>query len=191
MAITARDIRPRRIAARASEEEVARSTAGSQAAELVTTTLLVLSWVLSCFAFVDVGFNGHDARVPLFNFITSGDLKVDWALRIDPLTAVMLVVVTTISALVHLYSIGYMADDPAPAALLLLSVVLHLRHADAGDGRQSGAAVLRLGRRGARELSADRLLVPQARGQCRGDQGLHRQPHRRLRLRARNLRASS
>ena len=95
-----------------SEEEVARSTAGSQAAELVTTTLLVLSWVLSCFAFVDVGFNGHDARVPLFNFITSGDLKVDWALRIDPLTAVMLVVVTTISALVHLYSIGYMADDP-------------------------------------------------------------------------------
>ena len=95
-----------------SEEEVARSTAGSQAAELVTTTLLVLSWVLSCVAFVDVGFNGHDARVPLFNFITSGDLKVDWALRIDPLTAVMLVVVTTISALVHLYSIGYMADDP-------------------------------------------------------------------------------
>ena len=55
---------------------------------------------------------GHDARVPLFNFITSGDLKVDWALRIDPLTAVMLVVVTTVSALVHLYSIGYMADDP-------------------------------------------------------------------------------
>ena len=103
-------MRPRR--ALDSEEEVARSTAGSQAAELVTTTLLVLSWVLSCVAFVDVGFNGHDARVPLFNFITSGDLKVDWALRIDPLTAVMLVVVTTISALVHLYSIGYMADDP-------------------------------------------------------------------------------
>ena len=55
---------------------------------------------------------GHDARVPLFNLITSGDLKVDWALRIDTLTAVMLVVVTTVSALVHLYSIGYMADDP-------------------------------------------------------------------------------
>ena len=49
---------------------------------------------------------------PMFNFITSGDLKVDWALRIDTLTAVMLVVVTTVSALVHLYSIGYMADDP-------------------------------------------------------------------------------
>ena len=81
-------------------------------AELITTTLLGISWLLSCIAFVEVGLKGHDARVTLFNFITSGDLKVDWALRIDPLTAVMLIVVTTVSALVHLYSIGYMADDP-------------------------------------------------------------------------------
>src|SRR5579863_1127630 len=90
----------------------AELAAGSQAAELITTTLLGISWVLSCIAFVNVGLNGHDARVTIFNFITSGDLKVDWALRVDPLTAVMLVVVTTVSSLVHLYSIGYMADDP-------------------------------------------------------------------------------
>ena len=48
----------------------------------------------------------------LFTWIVSGDLQVDWALRIDTLTAVMLVVVTTISAFVHLYSIGYMDEDP-------------------------------------------------------------------------------
>ena len=90
----------------------AEPTAGSQAAELITTTLLAISWVLSCYAFYDVGFAGHDAHVTIFNFITSGDLKVDWALRVDPLTVVMLVVVTTVSGLVHLYSIGYMADDP-------------------------------------------------------------------------------
>jgi NADH-quinone oxidoreductase subunit L len=94
------------------KDEIAQPTAGSQPAELITTTLLAISWVLSCFAFVDVGLQGHDAHVSLFNFITSGDLKVDWALRIDPLTVVMLVVVTTVSGLVHLYSIGYMADDP-------------------------------------------------------------------------------
>ncbi len=93
-------------------DELAEPTAGSQAAQLITTTLLAISWVLSCFAFVDVGLRGHDVRVTIFNFITSGDLKVDWALRIDPLTVVMLVVVTTVSGLVHLYSIGYMADDP-------------------------------------------------------------------------------
>src|SRR5437868_809695 len=50
--------------------------------------------------------------LPLTAWIVSGDLKVDWALRIDTLTAVMLVVVTTVSAFVHLYSIAYMAEDP-------------------------------------------------------------------------------
>jgi len=94
------------------EHDSIEPAAGSQAAELITTTFLAISWVLSCFAFVDVGLNGHDARVPIFNFITAGDLKVDWMLRVDPLTAVMLVVVTTVSGLVHLYSIGYMAEDP-------------------------------------------------------------------------------
>ncbi len=94
------------------EPEVAPPAAGSQAAELITTTLLVISCLLSWYAFYDVGFAGHDTCVSLFTFITFGDLKSDWALRIDSLTAVMLVVVTTISSLVHLYSIGYMADDP-------------------------------------------------------------------------------
>jgi NADH-quinone oxidoreductase subunit L len=94
------------------DDESAEPDAGSRTAELITTTFLGISWLLSCIAFFEVGLKGHDARVTLFNFITSGDLKVDWALRIDPLTAVMLIVVTTVSALVHLYSIGYMADDP-------------------------------------------------------------------------------
>src|SRR5690606_7785834 len=62
--------------------------------------------------FVRVGFGHVDERVALFTWMQSGDLKVDWALRIDALTAVMLVVVTTVSALVHLYSIGYMHEDP-------------------------------------------------------------------------------
>ncbi len=169
-------------------DETTEPAGGSQAAELITTTLLAISWVLSCYAFYDVGFAGHDAHVTIFNFITSGDLKVDWALRIDPLTAVMLVVVTTVSGLVHLYSIGYMADDPYQPRFFSYLVVLHLRHADAGDGRQSRAIVLRLGGRRARELSADRLLVPQAGGQRRRDQGLPRQPRRRFRFLARNFR---
>jgi NADH-quinone oxidoreductase subunit L len=85
---------------------------GSRPAELVTTVLLFASMLLSWVAFVDVGFAHHDARVTLFPWIISGDLKIDWALRVDTLTAVMLVVVGTISALVHLYSIGYMEEDP-------------------------------------------------------------------------------
>ena len=87
------------------------SAAGSGIAELFTSTLLVIACVLSWYAFYDVGFLDHDTRVPIFTFISFGDLKSEWALRIDSLTAVMLVVVTTISSLVHIYSIGYMAED--------------------------------------------------------------------------------
>src|SRR5215471_3495681 len=90
------------------------AAAGSRAAELITTGLLFVSAALSWFTFVDVGFLHHDARIALFPWITSGDLQVSWALRVDTLTAVMLVVVTTVSSLVHLYSIGYMDEDPYP-----------------------------------------------------------------------------
>jgi NADH-quinone oxidoreductase subunit L len=88
------------------------AAAGSRSAEVVTTVFLFASMLLSWLAFVDVGFGHHDSHVALFPWFISGDVKVDWALRIDALTAVMLVVVTTISAFVHLYSIGYMEDDP-------------------------------------------------------------------------------
>src|SRR2546421_3487940 len=85
---------------------------GPRPSELVTTTLLFASMVLSWVAFAWVGFGHQDAHVVLGTFIGSGDLHAEWALRADPLTAVMFVVVTTISAIVHLYSIGYMAEDP-------------------------------------------------------------------------------
>jgi NADH-quinone oxidoreductase subunit L len=86
--------------------------AGSRAAELITTGLLLVAALLSWFMLIDVGFEHHDARVALFPWINSGDLQVGWALRVDTLTAVMLVVVNTVSSLVHLYSIGYMDEDP-------------------------------------------------------------------------------
>jgi NADH-quinone oxidoreductase subunit L len=85
---------------------------GARPAELITTLLLFMSAILSWIAFVRVGFGHMDERIVLFTWMQSGDLKVDWALRIDALTAVMLVVVTTVSSLVHLYSIGYMHEDP-------------------------------------------------------------------------------
>src|SRR5437588_1528422 len=85
---------------------------GSRAAELITTGLLMISAALSWVTLVDVGFMHHEARIALFPWIKSGDLQVACALRVDTLTAVMLVVVNTISSLVHLYSIGYMDQDP-------------------------------------------------------------------------------
>jgi len=86
--------------------------AGSRATELITTGLLLLAAALSWWTLCEVWFGHHDVRVELFPWITSGDLQVSWSLRVDTLTAVMLVVVNTVSSLVHLYSIGYMDEDP-------------------------------------------------------------------------------
>ena len=88
------------------------AAAGSRAAELITTTLLLVSMALSWIMLVNVGFQHQDTRVVLAPWIDSGNLNVNWTLRVDTLTAVMLVVVNTVSALVHMYSIGYMAEDP-------------------------------------------------------------------------------
>jgi NADH-quinone oxidoreductase subunit L len=85
---------------------------GARASELVTTGLLIVSAVLSWIAFIDVGYGSGATRVQVAQWMVSGDLVVDWAFRIDTLTAVMLVVVNSVSALVHLYSIGYMHEDP-------------------------------------------------------------------------------
>jgi len=85
---------------------------GARASELVTTGALFVSAALSIAAFYDVALLGHSHLIQVLPWIHSGDLRVDWSIRVDALTAVMLVVVTGVSSLVHLYSIGYMAEDP-------------------------------------------------------------------------------
>lgn len=85
---------------------------GARGSEIVTTSLLVVSAVLSWIAFFNVGFGSGTTRVQVATWMSSGGLQVDWAFRVDTLTVVMLVVVNTVSSLVHLYSIGYMHEDP-------------------------------------------------------------------------------
>src|SRR5579872_1113895 len=85
---------------------------GARPSEIVSTGLLFVSLALSVMAFYDVTMLGHSHIVQIMPWIYSGDLRVDWTIRVDALTGVMLVVVTGVSSLVHLYSIGYMADDP-------------------------------------------------------------------------------
>ncbi|MCZ4288611.1 NADH-quinone oxidoreductase subunit L [Hoeflea alexandrii] len=86
---------------------------GAKASEYVTTLFLIVAALLSWVAFFTVAMGeGETVRVPIMRWIDSGALNVEWALRIDTLTAVMLVVVNTVSCLVHVYSIGYMHHDP-------------------------------------------------------------------------------
>ncbi|MEO1251626.1 MAG: NADH-quinone oxidoreductase subunit L [Pseudomonadota bacterium] len=84
--------------------------AGPRAAELVTTLLLLGAAILSWFLFFDVAVGGNARTIVLFEWIASGGFKADWAVRLDTLSAVMLVVVNSVSFLVHTYSIGYMKE---------------------------------------------------------------------------------
>ncbi|MCP1197930.1 NADH-quinone oxidoreductase subunit L [Notoacmeibacter sp. MSK16QG-6] len=86
---------------------------GAKASEYLTTGLLYVSAILSWIAFFDFGLGHEEAMVvPVMTWMNVGSLAVDWSFRIDTLTVVMLVVVNTVSALVHTYSIGYMHHDP-------------------------------------------------------------------------------
>jgi NADH-quinone oxidoreductase subunit L len=86
---------------------------GTRQAEIITSGFLIVTAVLSWIAFFTVGLgDGPVQRIPVLTWFDSGTLSVDWALRIDTLTVVMMVVVTTVSSVVHVYSIGYMRHDP-------------------------------------------------------------------------------
>ena len=82
---------------------------GDAAAQWVTTGLLFLACLLSWVVFL--GHDGQSHSIHILDWVQSGTLDTSWAIRLDRLTAIMLIVVTTVSALVHLYSMGYMAHD--------------------------------------------------------------------------------
>jgi NADH-quinone oxidoreductase subunit L len=97
---------------------------GDRPAQIVTCAALLIAAVLSVLVLVKIGF-GHEKVliVPLFAWMNSGTLDVVWSLRVDTLTAVMLIVVTGVSSMVHVYSVGYMAEDPSvPRFMAYLSL---------------------------------------------------------------------
>lgn len=83
-------------------------------AHLVAVPAVLVSWLLSLLVFFDVA-NGHQTSFPLYTWLTSGILDIHMGFSIDRLTAVMLLLVTTVSSLVHVYTIGYMREDPGYA----------------------------------------------------------------------------
>ena len=85
---------------------------GDLVSQVVTSSLVGLSAIISCY-YLYIFISGSEAlNFVIFNWISSGSLNLNWSIYIDALTAVMLVVVTVVSFLVHVYSIGYMSHDP-------------------------------------------------------------------------------
>ena len=85
---------------------------GDRISEIITSLFVSVSAILSLFIFYDVILEGYENNFVIASWIDTGSLSVNWSIKIDPLSSVMLVVVTLISALVHIYSIGYMSHDP-------------------------------------------------------------------------------
>ena len=85
---------------------------GDRNSEIITSLLVSISAILSAIVLYEVIFNQYQDNILIATWINSGTLDVNWSMKIDPLSAVMLVVVTSVSSLVHIYSIGYMSHDP-------------------------------------------------------------------------------
>ena len=85
---------------------------GDRNSEIVTSLLVSISAILSGLVLYEVIVNQYQDNIIIATWINSGSLDVNWSMKIDSLSAVMLVVVTSVSALVHIYSIGYMSHDP-------------------------------------------------------------------------------
>ena len=91
---------------------------GDRNSEIVTSFLVTISAVLSSIVLYEVIINQYQDNIVIAKWISSGSLDVNWSMKIDPLSAIMLVVVTSVSSLVHIYSIGYMScllyTSPSP-----------------------------------------------------------------------------
>jgi NADH-quinone oxidoreductase subunit L len=85
---------------------------GDKGSGIITSLLISISAILSLILFYKVIINHYETTVVISTWINSGTLNVNWSIKIDALSSVMLVVVTVVSSLVHVYSIGYMSEDP-------------------------------------------------------------------------------
>ena len=85
---------------------------GDRNSEIFTSFLVTISAIISAIVLYNVIFNQYQDNIIIATWISSGSLDVNWSMKIDPLSSIMLVVVTSVSSLVHIYSIGYMSHDP-------------------------------------------------------------------------------
>ncbi len=85
---------------------------GSRTSEIITSSFVSISAILSFLIFYKVLNENYISNLSIFTWINSGSLIANWTIKIDALSSIMLVIVTLVSALVHIYSIGYMSQDP-------------------------------------------------------------------------------
>ena len=151
---------------------------GRRLSHTLTILGVLIAFVLSAMTLKSVALDGARFNETLYTWMVVGGLKMEIGFLVDGLTAMMMCVVTFVSLMVHIYTIGYMEEDEGYNRFFCLHLPVHLLHADAGDEQQHAAAVLRLGGGGSGFLSADRFLVQQAHGHFCQHEGLPGEPGR-------------
>ena len=147
----------------------------SRGSQIVTCGCMLLAAVFSCVILAEVALGHAPRTIELFSWINSGAFEVNWTLRFDTLTAVMVFVVTVVSSMVHVYSVGYMSHDPHISrfmAYLSFFTFFMLMLVSADNLVQmffgwEGVGLF---------VPADRFLVRKTRSECRRDQGIRGQP---------------
>ena len=158
----------------------------SHLAGLVTIAAVGVAFVLSLWAFASVVVAHGRVDFPNHSWLVVDNFELTVGVLLDPLTAIMLVVVSGVSLVVQVYSMGYMRGGPGLRALLRLHVAVHRLDAWAGDREQRHLAVRVLGASRPGFVPAHRLLVPAARrGRC-GEEGVSDDAARRLRVPSRD-----
>ena len=164
---------------------------GRAGAHSVTILGVAVSFALSAYVLKQLLDGAPNFDGSVYTWLVSDGIRMEVGFLVDRLTALMMVVVTFVSLCVHVYTIGYMHDDPgyqrffSYISLFTFSMLMLVMC------EQLPAAVLRLGSGRRRVVPADRLLVHAADGDLREPEGVPGQPRRRLRLRARHRRRSS
>jgi NADH-quinone oxidoreductase subunit L len=144
---------------------------GDKTSAILTTALTGTACVCAWLLFPGVAFESQIHDITLLRWIDVGSFQVNWGIYLDTLCLVMVCVVTTVSSIVHLYSIGYMEHDKGLARFMsylslftFMMLMLDITKPETG--------IFWLGRGGACVLPFDWVLVSQAVCQCRRHQGL-------------------
>ena len=163
---------------------------GGRTAGWIATGAIFLSFLAAVGALLSLQGHAPEHRQlvsSLWDYASTVGINAQMSILVDPLSVFMILIVTGVSTMIHLYSISYMDRDRGYRALLRLPELLRLLDAAAGAGRQLPAADRRLGVRRRRLLPADLLLVPAHHRDARGNQGVRDQRRRRRRPRARHV----
>ena len=139
---------------------IAKGRLKNNQAGIIASSMVSLSFIASVLVFFILRSSHQEsATITLFNWIAAGDLKIPFAFLIDHLSVTMMLIVTGVGALIHIYSIGYMHDDGRVNSFFAQMNLFYIQHVTSCDGGKLPYSLYRMGRGRILFLPVDWVLV--------------------------------